>query len=64
MSDAERDTLVEYGPGRIVTIDHKKKEYSEVDARRARGGDEGRPTAQMDAQMANCRRRCARRCRA
>ncbi len=30
MSDPERDTLVEYGTGRIVTVDHKKKEYSEI----------------------------------
>lgn len=31
MSDPERDTIVEYGGGgRIVTIDHKKKEYSEM----------------------------------
>jgi len=29
-SDAERDTIIEYGPGRIVSIDHKKKEYSEI----------------------------------
>ncbi len=31
LTDAERDTIVEYGGGgRIVTIDHKKKEYSEM----------------------------------
>jgi hypothetical protein len=30
--DAERDTIIEYGTGRIVTIDHKKKEYSEFTA--------------------------------
>jgi hypothetical protein len=30
--DAERDTIIEYGTGRIVTIDHKKKEYSEITA--------------------------------
>jgi hypothetical protein len=29
-SDAERDTIIEYGPGRIVSVDHKKKEYSEI----------------------------------
>jgi hypothetical protein len=30
VSDAERDMIVEYGPGRIVSIDHKKKEYSDI----------------------------------
>jgi hypothetical protein len=30
MTDADRDTVVEYSSGRIVTLDHKKKEYSEV----------------------------------
>ncbi len=29
-ADGQTDTIIEYGPGRIVTIDHKKKEYSEV----------------------------------
>jgi hypothetical protein len=28
--DAERDMIVEYGPGKITSIDHKKKEYSEI----------------------------------
>ena len=28
--DAERETIVEYAPGQIVSIDHKKKEYSEI----------------------------------
>jgi len=29
-SDADRDTIVEYGPAKIISIDHKKKEYSEI----------------------------------
>ena len=28
--DAEHETIVEYGPAKIVSIDHKKKEYSEI----------------------------------
>jgi hypothetical protein len=28
--DAENETIVEYGPGKIISIDHKKKEYSEI----------------------------------
>ncbi len=28
--DAEHETIVEYGPGKITTVDHKKKEYSEI----------------------------------
>jgi len=28
--DADNETIVEYGPGKIVSIDHKKKEYSEI----------------------------------
>jgi hypothetical protein len=28
--DAETETIVEYGPAKIITIDHKKKEYSEI----------------------------------
>lgn len=30
LSEPDRDTVIEYGPGRIVNVDHKKKEYSEV----------------------------------
>ena len=55
MSDAERDTVVEYGPGRIVTIDHKKKEYSEVtlaELEAAMKAASDRMQA-MNAQMAN-----------
>jgi hypothetical protein len=28
--DAQNETIVEYAPGKIITIDHKKKEYSEI----------------------------------
>src|SRR5262245_13497751 len=28
--DGQNDTIIEYGPGKITTIDHKKKEYSEI----------------------------------
>ena len=28
--DGLNDTIIEYGPGKIVAIDHKKKEYSEI----------------------------------
>jgi hypothetical protein len=28
--DAENETIVEYGPAKIISIDHKKKEYSEI----------------------------------
>ena len=37
--DAEHETIVEYGPGKITSIDHKKKEYSEI------------TLAEMDAAM-------------
>jgi hypothetical protein len=39
-SDGAGDMIVEYGPGRIVTIDHKRKEYSEI------------TMAEMDAALA------------
>jgi hypothetical protein len=55
VSDAERDTLVEYGPGRIVSIDHKKKEYSEVTLAELETAMKAASerTQQMNAQMAN-----------
>jgi hypothetical protein len=28
--DAENETIVDYGPAKIISIDHKKKEYSEI----------------------------------
>jgi hypothetical protein len=52
MSDADRDMLVEYGPGRIVTIDHKKKEYSDVTLAEIDAAMKERMQA-LNAQMAN-----------
>ena len=67
-SDAERDTIIEYGPGRIVSIDHKKKEYSEITlaemeaAMKAAAAKMEQASAQMQQQMANMPPgRCARR---
>jgi hypothetical protein len=39
-SDGAGDMIIEYGPGRIVSIDHKRKEYSET------------TIAEMDAALA------------
>ena len=58
-SDAERDTIIEYGPGRITSIDHKKKEYSEITlaemeaAMKAAAAQMEQANAQMQQQMAN-----------
>ncbi len=30
MGDADSETIMDYGAGRIVSVDHKKKEYSEI----------------------------------
>ena len=57
--DAERETIVEYGPGRIISIDHKKKEYSEVTlaemeaAMKAASAKMEQANAQMQQQMAS-----------
>jgi hypothetical protein len=55
MSDADRDTVVEYGPGRIVSIDHKKKEYSDVTLAELEAGMKAASERMqaMSAQMAN-----------
>ena len=55
MSDADRDTVVEYGPGRIVSIDHKKKEYSDVTLAELEAGMKAASERMqaMNAQMAN-----------
>jgi cell pole-organizing protein PopZ len=55
VSDAERDTIVEYGPGRIVSIDHKKKEYSEVTLAELEAAMKAAADRmqQMNAQMAS-----------
>lgn len=58
-ADAERETIVEYGPGRIVSIDHQKKEYSEITlaemeaAMKAASAKMEQANAQMQQQMAN-----------
>ena len=57
--DADRDTVIEYGPGRIVSIDHKKREYSEITlaemetAMKAAAAKMEQASAQMKQQMAN-----------
>lgn len=53
--DAERDTIIEYGTGRIVTIDHKKKEYSEITAAEMEAAMKAMQAKmqEMNAQMAN-----------
>jgi len=57
--DAENETIVEYGPGKIVSIDHKKKEYSEITlaemeaAMKAASAKMEQASAQMQEQMKN-----------
>ena len=57
--DADNETIVEYGPGKIVSIDHKKKEYSEITlaemeaAMKAAAAKMDEANAQMKEQMAN-----------
>jgi hypothetical protein len=57
--DAEHETIVEYGPGKIVSIDHKKKEYSEItlaemeEAMKAAQAKMEQANAQMQQQMAS-----------
>jgi hypothetical protein len=51
-TDAERDTIVEYASGRIVSVDHGKKEYSEMTLSEIETAMKA-ATAQMDAQMAS-----------
>jgi cell pole-organizing protein PopZ len=55
VGDAERETIVEYGPGRIVSIDHKKKEYSEVTMAELEAAMKAAADRmqQMNAQMAS-----------
>jgi hypothetical protein len=54
-SDGERDTIIEYGPGRIVSIDHKRKEYSEVTLAQIEAAMKSisAQMEQMQQQMAN-----------
>jgi hypothetical protein len=57
--DADRETIVEYGPGKIISIDHKKKEYSEITlaemeaAMKEASAKMEQANAQMKEQMAN-----------
>jgi len=50
--DAERDMIFEYGTGRIVTVDHKKKQYSETTLAEIEQAMKA-ASAQMEQQMAN-----------
>ena len=56
--DAESETIVEYGAGKIVAVDHKKKEYSEITlaemeaAMKAASARMEAANAQMKEQMA------------
>lgn len=58
-TDGDRDTIVEYAAGRIVTIDHKKKEYSETTlaemeaAMKAAAAKMEQANAQLQQQMAS-----------
>ena len=57
--DAEHDTIVEYASGKITSIDHKKKEYSEITAdemeaaMKAASAKMEAASKQMEQQMAN-----------
>ena len=51
MSDGTADSIIEYGPGRIITINHTKKEYSEITMAEMEAA-RARMAAQMEAQMA------------
>ncbi len=57
--DAENETIVEYAAGKIVSIDHKKKEYSEITlaemeaAMKAASAKMEAANAQMQQQMAS-----------
>jgi hypothetical protein len=57
--DAENDMIVEYGPGKIVSVDHKKKEYSEITlaemeaAMKQMAAKMEEAGKQMEQQMAN-----------
>ena len=65
--DADSETIVEYATGKITTIDHKKKEYSEITlaemeaAMKAAQAKMEEANAQMKEQMAAMPPRCARR---
>jgi len=50
--DADRDMIFEYGTGRIVTVDHKKKQYSETTLAEIEQAMKA-ASAQMEQQMAS-----------
>jgi hypothetical protein len=53
--DAASETIMEYGPGKIVSIDHKKKEYSEITLAEMEAAmkEAAAKMEQATAQMAN-----------
>jgi len=53
--DAEHETIIEYGPGKITSIDHKKKEYSEITLAEMEAAMQKAQAqmAQMEEQMKN-----------
>jgi hypothetical protein len=53
--DAEHETIIEYGPGKITSIDHKKKEYSEITLAEMEAAMKKAQAqmAQMEEQMKN-----------
>jgi len=50
--DGDQDTIFEYATGKIVSIDHKKKQYSETTLAEIEGAMKA-ATAQMEQQMAS-----------
>jgi hypothetical protein len=50
-TNAAGDTIIEYDPGRIITIDHKRKEYSEITMAEMEAAV-AKMSAQMQEQMA------------
>lgn len=65
-SDGERDTLVEYASGKIVSVDHKKKEWSQAslaeiqEAMKKANAQMAEVQAQMEAMPAAMREQMAK----
>jgi hypothetical protein len=65
-SDGERDTIFEYASGKIVNIDHTKKEYSEItlaeieESMKAMSAQMEQARAQMESMPAAMRERMAK----
>ena len=59
-SDGAADTIIEYGPGRIVTIDHKRKEYSEITMAEMEAALAKMSRRRCRSRWPRCRPRCAR----